>query len=54
MKHASPVFDESEVVTATSGLVMGSINPETRIMTEQKGTDCAVANEEHVAGSISS
>jgi hypothetical protein len=54
MQHASPVFDEREVVTAVGGLIKGSIDREARIMTEQKGTDGAMADEEHVAGSISS
>jgi hypothetical protein len=54
MQHASPVFDERKVVTAASGLIIGSINRETRIVTEQKGADGAVADEEHVARSISS
>jgi hypothetical protein len=26
MQRATPVFDEREVVTATTGLIMGSIN----------------------------
>ena len=54
MQHASLVFDEREVLTAAGGLIIGSINRETRIVTEQKGADGAVADEEHVARSISS
>jgi hypothetical protein len=53
MQHASPVLDEGEVVTAAGGLIMGSINREPRIVTEQQGADRAVADEEHVARSIS-
>ena len=41
-------------MTAAGGLVMGSINYETGIMTEQKSTNCAVADEKHVARSIPS
>ncbi len=54
MQHATPVFDEREAVTATSGLIMGSINRKARIVAEQQGSDGAVADEEHVARSISS
>jgi hypothetical protein len=53
MQHQSPVFDEREIVTAASGLIIGSINRESRIVAEQKGADGAVADEEYVARSIS-
>ena len=49
MQHPSPV----EIVTAASGLIIGSINRESRIVAEQKGADGAVADEEYVARSIS-
>src|SRR3979490_599437 len=42
MQHPSPV----EIVTAASGLIIGSINRESRIVAEQKGADGAVADEE--------
>jgi hypothetical protein len=54
MQRATPVFDEREVVTATTGLIMGSINRKTRIVAEQKSADGAVAYEEHIACPISS
>jgi hypothetical protein len=54
MQHATPVFDECEVVTATTGLIMGSINRKTRIVAEQKSADGAVAYKEHIARPISS
>jgi hypothetical protein len=54
MQRATPVFDEREVVTATTGLVMGSINRKTRIVAEQKSADGTVAYKEDIARPISS
>jgi hypothetical protein len=53
MQHPSPFSDEREIVTAASGLIIGSINRASRIVAEQKGADGAVADEEYVAQSIS-
>jgi len=53
MQHPSPILDQREVVAAAGGLIIGSINRETGIVTEQKGTDGAVADEQHVTRSIS-
>jgi hypothetical protein len=53
MQHSLTFFDEREIVTTASGLIIGSINRETRIVTKQEGAAGAVADEEHVARSIS-
>jgi hypothetical protein len=55
MQHAAPIFGErKEEVAAASGLIMGSTNCQTRIVTEKRGADRAVADEEHIPNSISS
>jgi len=54
MLHTTTILGEREKVTTTSWLVAGSINRKTRIMTIQESTDPAVADKEHIAGSISS
>ena len=54
MQHAQSFLDEREVIAAAVRLIMGSINRETRIVTEQQSTDGAMADEENVAVSISS
>jgi hypothetical protein len=54
MLHATTILGEREKVTTTSWLVAGSINRKTGIMTIQESTDAAVADKEHIAGSISS
>src|SRR6266851_322834 len=54
MLHATTLLGEREKVTTTSWLVAGSINRKTKIMTIQESTDAAVADKEHIAGSISS
>jgi hypothetical protein len=54
MQHASLVFYEREVVTATGGLVMSSIYRETRVVTEQQGANGAMADKEYVPGLIPS
>jgi hypothetical protein len=53
MQDASPILDQREVVAAARGLIMGPIDREAGIVTEQKGTDSAVADEQYVTRSIS-
>jgi hypothetical protein len=54
MQYASSVLDESEIMTAASRLIMGSIDREIRIVTEQKSADGTMANEQNIARLISS
>jgi len=52
MYHATPILDERETVTAASRLIMGPINRNASIVAEQQGANRTVADEEHVACSI--
>jgi hypothetical protein len=54
MLHATAISGEREKVTTASWLIMGSINRKTRIMTIQESPNATVADEEHIARSISS
>ena len=54
MQHAPPVLDQREIMTAVRRLIIGAVDRDTRVVTEQQGADGAVADEEHVARSISS
>jgi hypothetical protein len=53
MQQAQSFLRECEIVTATGRLIMDSIYRETRTVTEQQGTDGAMADEENVAFVIS-
>ena len=53
MQHPTIPFGECKAVTAAGGLVVSSINRNTGIMTEQKRANGTVANEDHIAGSVS-
>ena len=53
MQDASPILDQREAVAAAGGLIMGPINRQAGIVTEQKGADGAVADEQYVTRSIS-
>jgi hypothetical protein len=54
MQHATAFFGECEAMTAAGRLIMDSINRKTGKMTEQKGTNGTVANEDHITQSVSS
>jgi hypothetical protein len=53
MQHATPVLDEREEVTAASGVIVSPLNCNAGIVTEQKGADRALADEKHIARSVS-
>jgi len=53
MLHATVILRQSEKMAAPGGLVIGSINRKTRIMTIQESTNATVADKEDIAGSIS-
>ena len=52
MQHAPPVLDEREVMTTARRLIIGAIDRDPGVVTEQQGADGAVADKEHVARAI--
>jgi hypothetical protein len=54
LQHAAPLFGEHKAVSSAGRLIMGSIDGKSRIETEQKSPDGAVADEQHVAFAMAS
>jgi hypothetical protein len=49
MQHVSLLRNERKAVTAACGLIIGAIDRQTGIVTEQESADCAMADEQRIA-----